>query len=84
MAAKISVTPRSSLMDRAVKICISGLKAHQRVTLHAAVVGDGEEVFESHAHYIANKEGKPPSHDVTASMLVSQNQGRDGLPGARH
>ena len=58
MAANISVIPRSSLMDGKVKICISGLEAGQPVTLHATVVGDVKEVFESHAHYIANKEGK--------------------------
>ena len=58
MVAQISVSPRSSLIDRKVKICISGLKAGQHVTLHAQVVGDANEVFESHAYYIANKEGK--------------------------
>ena len=54
----ITVSPRSSLMDRKVKICISGLEARQPITLHASVVGDANEIFESHAHYVANKEGK--------------------------
>ncbi|XP_078366122.1 acyl-coenzyme A thioesterase 5-like [Oculina patagonica] len=54
----ISVSPRSSLIDRKVKICISGLEAGQPVTLHASVVGDANEIFESHAHYVANSEGK--------------------------
>ena len=54
----ISVSPRSSLIDRKVKICISGLEAGQPVTLHASVVGDANEIFESHAHYVADKEGK--------------------------
>ena len=54
----ITVNPRSSLMDRKVKICISGLEAGQAITLHASVVGDANEIFESHAHYVANKEGK--------------------------
>jgi len=58
MAANISVSPRSSLMDRKVKILISGLEPGQHVTLHASVAGDAKEVFESHAYYIANKEGK--------------------------
>ena len=54
----ISVGPRSSLMDRKVKICVTGLEAGQPVTLHALVVGDADEIFESHAHYFANSEGK--------------------------
>ena len=54
----ITVSPRSSLMDRKVKICISGLEAGQPVTLHASVVGDANEIFESHAHYVADREGK--------------------------
>lgn len=54
----ITVNPRSSLMDRKVKIYISGLEAGQAITLHASVVGDANEIFESHAHYVANKEGK--------------------------
>lgn len=45
-------------MDRKVKIYISGLEAGQAITLHASVVGDANEIFESHAHYVANKEGK--------------------------
>lgn len=58
MAANIFVSPRSSLMDRKIKILISGLEPGQHVTLHASVAGDAKEVFESHAYYIANKEGK--------------------------
>ena len=54
----ITVSPRSSLMDRKVKICISGLEAGQPITLHASVVGDANEIFESHAHYVADREGK--------------------------
>lgn len=54
----IHVNPRVSLMDRKVKICLSGLEAGQAVTLHASVVGDANEIFESHAHYVADKDGK--------------------------
>ena len=64
----ITVSPRSSLMDRKVKICISGLEAGQPITLHASVVGDAYEIFESHAHYVANKEGK---WFVTASQFLA-------------
>jgi len=53
-------------MDRKVKICLSGLEAGQPITLHASVVGDANEIFESHAHYVANKEGK---QFVTASTI---------------
>jgi len=45
-------------MDRKVKICISGLQAGQPITLHASVVGDANEIFESHAHYVANTVGE--------------------------
>ena len=58
MAVNICVSPQSSLMDRLVKICISGLQAGQQVTLHSSVVGDSDEVFESSAHYVANKQGE--------------------------
>ncbi|KAL9978504.1 hypothetical protein ACROYT_G016029 [Oculina patagonica] len=62
----ISVSPRSSLIDRKVKICISGLEAGQPITLHASVVGDANEIFESHANYVANNEGMiDNSHDVS-------------------
>ncbi|KAJ7392139.1 hypothetical protein OS493_013511 [Desmophyllum pertusum] len=57
MPTNMSASPRSSLMDRKVKICISGLEAGQAVTLHASVVSEANEIFESHAHYVANKEG---------------------------
>lgn len=58
MAVKICVSPQSSLMDRLVKICVSGLQAGQQVTLHSSVVGDANEVFESSAHYVANEQGE--------------------------
>ena len=72
MAANISVSPRSSLMDCKVKIFISGLEAGQRVTLHASVVGDAKEIFESHAYYIANKQGKLKCLSVTSGKISAQ------------
>ena len=54
----ISVEPASSLVDDKVRIFISGLAPKQNVTLEARIVGDRGEVFESQAHYIADKDGE--------------------------
>ena len=53
----ISVEPNSSLVDKKVKILVSGLKPNQNVTLQTRIVGEKGEVFESYAHYIADKDG---------------------------
>ena len=53
----ISVEPNSSLVDKKVKILVSGLEPNQNVTLQARMVGEKGEVFESYAHYIADKDG---------------------------
>ena len=53
----ISVEPKSSLVDTKVKILVSGLERKQNVTLQARIVGEKGEVFESYAHYIADKDG---------------------------
>jgi len=54
----ICVEPLSSLVDEKVKILVSGLAPNQAVTLEARIVGDKSEVFESHAYYIADKNGE--------------------------
>ena len=50
--------PKFSLVDKITKINVARLKPLQKITLTAKVVGDKGEVFESHAHYIADKDGK--------------------------
>ena len=50
--------PRTSLIDKITKINVALLKSGQKVTLGANLVGDSGEVFESHAHYIADKDGE--------------------------
>ena len=57
-AAVISVKPVSSLIDDKVIILASKLEPNQTVTLEARIVGDKGEVFESHAHYVADNEGE--------------------------
>ena len=54
----IFVEPSSSLIDEKVEIFVRGLTDGQKITLRATVVGDKSEVFESHAHYIADKHGE--------------------------
>ena len=54
----ISVQPVSSLIDDKVRITASGLRPKQNITLQARIVGDKGEVFESHAHFIADKDGE--------------------------
>lgn len=54
----ISVEPSSSLIDDEVRIHVSGLKANQAVTLEARIVAEKNEEFESHAHFIACKDGR--------------------------
>ncbi|CAH3025453.1 unnamed protein product [Porites evermanni] len=39
-------------------IIVAGLKPLQKITLGANIVGDGGEIFQSHAHYIADKHGE--------------------------
>ena len=53
----LSVVPSSSLVDDKVEIRVSGLEPNQHVTLQARIVGEKGDVFESHAHYIADKDG---------------------------
>ena len=54
----LSVQPGSSLVDDKVKIIASGLRPKQNITLEARIVGDKGEVFESHAYFIADKDGE--------------------------
>ena len=53
----ISVEPKSSLVDTKVKILVSGLEPKQNVTLRARLAGEKGDVFESYAHYVADKDG---------------------------
>jgi len=54
----ISVQPISSLIDDKVRIIASGLQPKQNITLETRLVGDKGNVFESHAHFIADKDGE--------------------------
>ncbi|KAL9979728.1 hypothetical protein ACROYT_G017435 [Oculina patagonica] len=57
-ASRISVQPISSLIDDKVNILVSGLAPKQTVTLEAKLLSDKGELFQSHAHYIADKDGE--------------------------
>ena len=50
--------PQSSLLDKVSKIYVAGLKPLQKITPGATLVGDKGEAFESHAQYIADRDGK--------------------------
>ena len=54
----INLNPKSSLVDEITTIYVSRLKPLQKITLGAKIVGDKGEVFTSHAHYIADKDGE--------------------------
>ena len=51
-------SPKSSLVDTITKISVRNLKPLQRITLKAKLIGDRGELFESYAHYVADKDGK--------------------------
>ena len=53
----LSVEPSSSLVDDKVEIRVFGLEPKQNVTLQAKIVGEKGGVFESQAHYVADKDG---------------------------
>ena len=44
------------------KIIVAGLEPSQKITLGANIVGDSGEIFQSHAHYIADKHGEIDVH----------------------
>ena len=52
-----NLRPKTSLIDTITNIAVARLNPGQKVTLGANIVGDTGEVFESHAHYIADKDG---------------------------
>ena len=54
----LTLWPKFSLIDKITKINVFRLKPLQKITLEARVVGDGGQVFESHAHFIATKHGQ--------------------------
>ena len=54
----INLYPTSSLIDKITRINVSRLKPLQKISLGAMIVGDKGQVFQSHAHYIADKDGK--------------------------
>ena len=64
MAAPRNVTtmlklrPISFLVGSMTKIIMAGPKPLQKITLGANIVGDSGEIFQSHAHYIADKHGE--------------------------
>ena len=55
MAARLKVTPVSSLIDEKNEISLTGLDKQQAVTLYAQLRGDDQTLFHSSAHYIANQ-----------------------------
>ena len=50
--------PISSLIDDKVRIVASGLRPKQKIALGAKIIGDKGETFESHAYFIADKNGE--------------------------
>nr|XP_039252290.1 bile acid-CoA:amino acid N-acyltransferase-like isoform X1 [Styela clava]XP_039252291.1 bile acid-CoA:amino acid N-acyltransferase-like isoform X2 [Styela clava] len=65
--ANVSVDKKTSLADEAVSVSISGLKAFQKITLHAFSRLQSGSIFESFSHYIADESGciilnQHPSH----------------------
>ena len=54
----LNLRPKSSLIDKLTRINVSRLKPLQNITLGAKVVGDKGETFESHAYFIADKDGE--------------------------
>ena len=54
----LNLRPKSSLIDKITKINVSRLKPQQNITIGAKVLGDKGETFESHAHFIAGKNGE--------------------------
>ncbi|XP_020618542.1 bile acid-CoA:amino acid N-acyltransferase-like [Orbicella faveolata] len=54
----LNLRPKSSLIDKITKINVSQLKPLQNITLGAQIVGDKGETFESHAYFIADKDGE--------------------------
>ena len=54
----LNLWPRASLIDKITRINVSRLTPLQKITLGAKIVGDKGEVFQSHAHYIADKDGE--------------------------
>ena len=58
--------PKSSLVDEITEIRITHLKPLQSITLEAKLVGDKGELFESYAHYVADKGGNVDvGHDLS-------------------
>ena len=54
----LNLCPTSALVDSMTKIMVARLRPLQKITLGANIVGDGGEIFQSHAHYIADKHGE--------------------------
>ena len=58
--------PKSSLADEITEIRITHLKQLQSITLEAKLFSDKGELFESYAHYVADKEGNVDvGHDLS-------------------
>ncbi|PFX24429.1 bile acid-CoA:amino acid N-acyltransferase-like [Stylophora pistillata] len=54
----LTLWPKFSLIDQITKVKVFRLKSLQKITLGARVVGDRGQVFQSHAHFIADKHGQ--------------------------
>ena len=58
--------PKSSLADEITEIRITHLKQLQSITLEAKLLSDKGELFESYAHYVADKDGNVDvGHDLS-------------------
>ncbi len=54
----IAVAPRQALVDEQVSIRLSGFAPHQRITLHAQMHDDSNELWESDATFTVDNQGR--------------------------
>ena len=65
-ATQATFAPKSSLADEITEIRITHLKQLQSITLEAKLFSDKGELFESYAHYVADKDGNVDvGHDLS-------------------
>ena len=63
--------PKSSLADEITEIRVTHLKLLQSITLEAKLFGDKGELFESYAHYVADKDGNVDvGHDLSIGRIL--------------
>lgn len=67
MEPSITITPKECMADEAVAIRIRGLRAHQKVTVHAILQRSDVGIFDSFAKYTATPDGRV---DVTTQASI--------------